>query len=94
MQIVRPLRTAGISEKDIGGEILLYAHDAKAIHVLNPTAKLIWDHCDGKHTSMDIAQILRQHFAIPDNHDVVGDVEHTLATFASRGLLQTPSDQS
>ena len=46
MTATNPVRKSGITVKDIGGEILLHSSDDKAIHVLNPTAQLIWELCD------------------------------------------------
>jgi hypothetical protein len=58
-----------------------------AIHALNPTARLIWNLCDGAHTLADIEAELRQAFDVPPERDLAADVRATLALFQSKHLL-------
>ncbi len=88
MNSVEPKRQPGITVKDIGGETLLYSTDEEAIHILNPTAQLIWELCDGGHSVTDIEQAIRTSFSVPDGHDVIADIRQTLAVFSDKGLLQ------
>lgn len=88
MTTANPTRKSEITAKDIGGETLLYGSDQKILHVLNSTAKLIWDLCDGQHSIAEIEQSLRSNFSVPPDHDVMVDVEKTLEIFASKDLLQ------
>ncbi len=83
-----PTRKPTITVQEIGAEILLYDAEAETVHTLNPTAKLIWDLCDGTHTPAEMAQSLRANFAIAADHDVSADVRQTLAVFVAKGLLQ------
>jgi hypothetical protein len=82
-----PLRNPDITLQDVGDEVVLYSAAADAVHVLNPTAKLIWQRCDGRHTLADIEQTLRANFTIPPDRDVMADIRQTLETFAGKGLL-------
>ena len=84
----KPVHKNGITAKDIGGETMLYSADAKAIHVLNPTARLIWELCNGEHTLGEIERAIRAGFSVPEEHDVAGDIQHTLELLASKGLLE------
>jgi len=88
MKIEKPVRQPGIVAKEIGGETLLYNAEEEVIHVLNPTAKLIWELCDGEYTITDMEHMLRTNFAVPDEHDVATDIQQTLAIFSKKGLLQ------
>lgn len=88
MNTTKPVRKPGIIVRDIGDETLLYSVEGAAIHVLNPTAKCIWELCDGEHTTPDMAQALRARFSIAAEHDVTGDIRRTLGVFAAKGLLQ------
>ena len=88
MPLLKPVRKPGITVKDIGGEILLYNTAEKAIHLLNPTAQLIWELCDGEHTPEDMDHVVRANFSVPDEHNVSADIQQTLAVFADKGLLQ------
>ncbi len=44
-------------------ETMLYDPQTETIHVLNPSAELIWELCDGEHTPADIAQAIREQYA-------------------------------
>jgi PqqD family protein of HPr-rel-A system len=84
-------QAASVILKEMGGETILYDSRNQAVHVLNPTARLIWELCDGDHTEQAIEQVLKSHFAVPEGHDVGQDVQRTLALFSAQGLLQDPA---
>ncbi len=84
---MKPIRKTDVRMKVVGGESVLYRTNEKAVHVLNATAKLIWELCDGKHTETDIEKAIRSNFSVPKNHDVVADVRNTLEGFATKNLL-------
>ena len=86
--MAKPIRKADIVGRDIGGETLLCGAGDEAVHILNPTAKTIWDLCDGQHTLHDMEQTIRTQFILSDDRRVCEDVERTLQTFAAKGLLQ------
>ncbi|MFQ5610866.1 MAG: PqqD family protein [Anaerolineae bacterium] len=88
MNQTNPRRRPGIVVKSIGGETLLYHVERKTIHVLNPTARCIWDLCDGGHAVDDIARAIRARFAVAGEADLAGDIQQTLDVFAGNGLLQ------
>lgn len=88
MNSTKPNRQPGILARDIGGETLLYSAEKKAIHILNPTARFIWQLCDGRHAVADIAVALQTNFSVAPDRDVTDDVRRTLAVFADKGLLQ------
>ena len=83
----KPIRRTGIVEKSVGHEIILYGSTDEAIHILNPTAKLIWDLCDGAHTVADMEQSLRTQFAVLPERNLTTDIADTLKLFADKGLL-------
>ncbi|OGO04183.1 MAG: hypothetical protein A2Y73_05200 [Chloroflexi bacterium RBG_13_56_8] len=85
--LLRPARKLGVKSKDIGGELVLYEIDGEQIHILNPTAQLIWELCDGEHTPEKMEWAIRENFAVPEGQDVVGDIRRTLETLANKGLL-------
>ena len=86
---MKPNRNPAISVHDIGGELVLYKKEGEAIHVLNQTARVIWELADGLHTIDEMDQTLHDRFSIPDNHDVLGDIQRTLDIFQKKGLLQS-----
>jgi hypothetical protein len=86
-QPVFPRRRPEIHAQELGEELLLLGADGNAVHVLNPTARWIWERCDGRHTAAEIAEALRASFAVAPERDVAADVERTLSVFAAKGLL-------
>jgi hypothetical protein len=74
--------------REIGDETMLYSADEKAIHVLNPTAKVIWDLCDGKHTVEEMERAVKASFSVAEGYDAAADIERTLKVFANKGLLE------
>lgn len=85
--MMKPVRKPGITARNIGGETLLYSAEEEAIHVLNPTAQLIWELCDGEHTIASMEQAIRANFSVAGERDVVGDIRRTLEIFAAKGLI-------
>jgi hypothetical protein len=85
--MVEPVRKPGITAKNIGGETLLYSAEEEAIHVLNPTAELVWELCDGEHTVASMEQAIRANFSVASERDVAGDIRRTLEVFATKGLI-------
>lgn len=88
MNPTKPIRKPDIIAQDIGDETLLYSAKDKIIHVLNPTAKLLWELCDGAHAAAGMEEALRASFSITAEHQVTEDIQRTLEIFASKGLLQ------
>jgi len=83
----KPLRREGISATEVGSQVLLCSADQEAIHFLNPTARLIWELCDGEHTIEDLARAIGESFNVPEAVDLRADVEATLATLVTKELL-------
>ncbi|RME99478.1 MAG: PqqD family protein [Chloroflexi bacterium] len=86
-----PLRKPEIIAKDLDGETILYSAGHQQLHILNPTAQVIWELCDGKHSHTDIEQVLRSRFAVAPHADVLTDVKEIITVFAKKGLLQGTS---
>ena len=89
MQITKPVRSAEIIVKEVGSETLLYSNHAGAIHILNPTAELIWQLCDGNHTLEDMKREIASSFSVDAEHDTMKDIKQTLETFNKKKLLET-----
>jgi len=87
MDTDRPLKREDIVCRDMGTETLLYDARAEAIHLLNPTALLIWNLCDGNHSLRDMREELRAAFSLAAEHDVLADIQQTVDTFAKNNLL-------
>ena len=87
MNTAKPVRKQGLIVQDIGRETLLYSAEGKVIHVLNPTAKLVWELCDGTHTIEDMEREIRMNFSTSKEHNVVEDIKRTLDLFVSKEII-------
>jgi len=88
MKTRKPAQNPDIATKEIGEETLLYGANAEAVHILNPTAKLIWDLCDGKHTIADITQEILDTFSGIEADHANNDVQQTLTVFLEKNLIR------
>ena len=88
MDDFKAVRDTDVILKELNGEAVLYSAKQRALHVLNPTAQLIWELCDGGHTPEEMEQALRARFAVSAAQDVMRDVQKTLEMFSTKGLLQ------
>ena len=90
----KPVRREDVIYKQLNeAEAILYDLETGCLHVLNSTAMLIWEACDGAHTLEDMVAVIKEQYDRTDNRDVAKDIRVTLDTFAARGLLQH-GDQS
>ena len=78
---------ASIEAKELGGELMLYHPERDEIHVLNPTARLVYEsHRQGKSLS-ETERALREEFRVPEEQDVRGELEGCLAMLRDKGLI-------
>jgi hypothetical protein len=63
--------------------------EAKLVHQLNPTARHIWNKCNGQYSITDIIQQLCKAFAV-DRMTAERDVTALLRQLEEAGLLQQP----
>jgi len=83
-----PRRRTDLIRKDLRGQTFLYDRRVETVHVLNPTARLVWDLCTGEHAPADMEAALHQRFRVGPGHNVSVDVRQVLITFVERGLLE------
>ena len=87
-----PLRKPQVIGQRAGRDTLLYDRATDQVHLLNPVAAAIWAQCDGRRSAAEIAAGLARSFAGAAGHDLVADVQATLALFAARGLISDGTD--
>lgn len=57
--------------QELPEEVLVYNTKRHTAHCLNPTAALVWKHCDGQTTVTDMLRILRRELNQPVDEAVV-----------------------
>lgn len=68
------------------GSMILFHRDSRKLMTLNPTAALVWEHCDGTHTPSSIAAELGALF--PDAASVADDVRVILRQLREQRMLR------
>ena len=81
-----PRAQPSVAGVTLDGESVLYDEASSGLHLLNPTASVVWACCDGGGTVNEIVADIAEAFAEP-NEVVRNDVLETLRSFGRAGLL-------
>lgn len=76
----RPIaRIDGLLACELGGETIIYDQDRDHAHCLNPTAALVFRHCNGKNSAADIARRMTVELKTPVEDPLVWDALERLS---------------
>jgi hypothetical protein len=64
-------RTDGLVVQELPEETVVYDLQRHNAHCLNPTAALVWKHCDGKTSVKEIAALLPRELDLPPDEEIV-----------------------
>jgi len=76
-----------IIAKDMDSELMLYETEKDSIHVLNPTARLVYDLYKKGMNPTEIDQEMRKSFQADDSRDLYADVMRCLEELRSKQLI-------
>jgi hypothetical protein len=86
--MTNPRRNPAVSTAAVGDGLGVFDHEQKQSYVLNATAALVYQHCDGQTTSRQLTELLRQKLNVP-----AGEAEKLLRLaldeLEAAGLLQS-----
>ena len=81
-----PLKSPQVSDELLAdGSMVLFHTASRRLLTLNPTAALVWEYCDGSHSTAAIASAVSAVF--PDVPAVPDDVERILVDLREQGML-------
>jgi hypothetical protein len=82
-----PHKITTVQTEAMGDGLGVYNEKRDAFYVLNPTAAVVWRHCDGRHSPANLAALIQQNFNIPraEADKLVG---LTLSELNEAGLLR------
>jgi hypothetical protein len=80
-------RQEKLTVRDLPDETLVFDHARNKAHCLNRTVALVWRHCDGTTSVVELARMLNAELGIPAEESVVG---LALEQLGSRHLLEQP----
>ena len=82
-----PVRRNDLTVRDLGSELILYDRHSETYHVLNDTARRIWDLLDGSHNGTSICELYANLYPQVDRERLDRDLLQALEEFGRRGLL-------
>ena len=88
MDTLKPLRKSGIVSQKIGDECMIYDPVTGSMHVINGTAELVLNLCDGAHSLNEIEQHMREAHHVPEGIHIRKDLEDILHNFTDLGIIQ------
>lgn len=80
-------RAEDVIFRRIGDDIVVIKDDGLSTHVLNKTAALIWDTCDGKSGIDEISARLCERFDV-SHQEAREDVEETIRELKKLGIIK------
>jgi Coenzyme PQQ synthesis protein D (PqqD) len=83
-----PCRSEHVVSRSLGAKVVLYNPEVREVSVLNATAAVVWEMCDGATPMADAVTRMKSRFRIAETRDVAADVTAVLQTLSGRGLLR------
>jgi len=81
------IRSPNVKEKKVGEDLALYVQEDRSIHVLNPTARFIWECLKTRVTLEEILFMMEQVFK--ENSETLKiDLEEALSHFSDKNLIE------
>lgn len=79
MPLVKPKAREDLTVVELDGEAVIYDEESSELHLLNPTATIVFGLCDGTATMREMASDISQVFGVP-----IEDVERQVRTLIRR----------
>ena len=80
-----PQVTQGLEINTVADGYIVYHTEYNRVHFLNPTATLILELCDGRHTEADFPKLVQSAFGLPA--PPIEEVANCLKTLRTEGLI-------
>jgi hypothetical protein len=81
-----PRRRSDVVDHVVDGELVILDRARHVVHQLNPTARYIWERCDGQHSRLQIAAGLAEAFAVATD-TAIADVDAAVQQLEAASLL-------
>jgi hypothetical protein len=83
-----PQHVDGVVSRTLGRKLVLYNPESREVSVLNATAAIVWELCDGQTPVAEAVARLRARFRVAESRDVTEDVAAVVRTLTRQGLLR------
>jgi hypothetical protein len=89
-----PAPAPGVIARHVGGETVLVptrqgVAEFDNVYLLSRVGAFLWQHLDGRHDHDELCDLVREHYRVPPERDVAGDVKLFLGELSRRGLLRS-----
>ena len=88
-----PRARVDVRNVDLGSELVIYDERRGLFHILNSTARRIWQLCDGTHGVDDIVGEMARMFPQTAVGTLQQDVERTLASLKDKEVIIWPDPE-
>ncbi len=83
-----PKKKEGFFAQDFGTEVVLCDEESRRVHVLNKTAQMIWERCDGTTRIEELVEEMSRAFSDVTKKTLEGDLEKTLGVLYEQKLVE------
>jgi len=80
-----PCKADGLDISPADDGYIIYDPDNDRVHYLNPTAALILELCDGRHSEQEVIQLVKEFYGLPS--EPAEEVRNAIAALETQGLL-------
>jgi len=70
-QLIPEARREGLVVQEMSEEVLVYDRERNKAHCLNRTAALVWSHCDGNKSVVEMARAIAEETNAPVDEDLI-----------------------
>jgi len=85
---VKPKVREDLAVVELDGEAVIYDERTNDLHLLNPTATIVFHLCDGTATMREMSADISQTFGVPDD-EIERQVRSLVRRFRDAELLET-----
>ena len=85
-----PTEADALTSQNLGPELMLYDAKKDHVHILNQTAKVVWEGVVAGRSEEEIAAVLRERFAVEPGGDPLADVRKLIEELRQKALLKAP----
>jgi hypothetical protein len=89
--IVAPPRRRDVVTHELDDEVIITLPADGSTYHLNRTAVAVWERCDGRNTTREIATVLARDYDVAFD-EALNDVEELIMWLADSSLLRNPLD--
>ena len=79
--------------QDLGSEVMLYDAQKDEVHILNQTARVIWEGVVAGKSPEELASELKERFSVGPDHDLLSDIRGVMEELKGKGLLKEVVDE-